>query len=50
MSAGAADDRRTERGWWIDAGDYTLHVGRSSAELAKSCRVTAEAEIGPLVS
>ncbi len=28
------DDVRTEAGWYVDAGDYVLHIGRSSDDIA----------------
>jgi len=45
LPGGKLDLGRTEPGWWIDAGEYELHVGRSSADVAHvvPIRITAEA-------
>lgn len=40
--------RHVEAGWYLEAGEYALHIGRSSAETAHVCRVRIEKDAGPL--
>ena len=42
--APAVADVRTASGWYVDAGDYTIEIGTSSANIAHSIRVTAPDE------
>jgi hypothetical protein len=39
----ASAERRTEPAWVVDAGEYELHVGRSSADIAHVVPVTVSA-------
>ncbi|MDG2306636.1 MAG: glycoside hydrolase family 3 C-terminal domain-containing protein [Candidatus Binatia bacterium] len=40
LPGGVADAERTEPGWYIDAGDYEIRVGRSSADIAHTIPLT----------
>jgi beta-glucosidase len=46
--AGGGGRRRLEAGWFVDAGTYRLHIGRSSSETAHVCTVEIGKEFGPL--
>jgi len=48
VPSGGGKDRRQKAGWYLDAGGYALHIGRSSAETAHVCNVTVQKEAGPL--
>jgi beta-glucosidase len=48
VPAGGGGQRRLEAGWYVDAGTYRLHIGRSSAETAHICPVEVMKEFGPL--
>lgn len=48
VPAGRGHDHRTEAGWYVDAGGYLLHVGRSSVEIAHAVRVEIGKDAGPL--
>lgn len=48
VPAGRGSDHRTEGGWYVDAGSYLLHVGRSSADIAHVVRIEIGKEHGPL--
>jgi hypothetical protein len=48
VPAGGGGQRRLEAGWYVDAGRYALHVGRSSAETAHVCQVEVSKDFGPL--
>jgi beta-glucosidase len=48
VPSGGGKDRRQASGWYLDAGRYALHIGRSSAETAHVCSVTIQKEAGPL--
>lgn len=48
VPAGRGHDHRTEEGWYVDAGSYLLHIGRSSADIAHVVRVEIGKDIGPL--
>ncbi|MDW3219994.1 MAG: glycoside hydrolase family 3 N-terminal domain-containing protein [Acidimicrobiales bacterium] len=39
---------RQEPGWWVDAGDYVLRVGRSSRDFAGAATVTLDGEAAKL--
>ncbi|MCG8591305.1 MAG: glycoside hydrolase family 3 C-terminal domain-containing protein [Proteobacteria bacterium] len=40
--------RRTEAGWYADAGRYALRIGRSSRDVVHTCEVTLPETLGPL--
>lgn len=44
VPAGGGGRHREQRGWYVDAGDYRVHIGRSSREFAGACTVTVAAE------
>ena len=48
VPAGAGHGHREESGWYLDAGGYLLHVGRSSADIAHVVRVEVGKDAGPL--
>jgi beta-glucosidase len=48
IPASGGERRRSLGGWYVDAGTYELHIGRSSAETAHVCRVDVAKEFGPL--
>ena len=48
MPAGRGHDHRTQDGWYVDAGTYLLHIGRSSADIAHVVRVDVGKDFGPL--
>ena len=49
LPGGLAEQTRTEPGWYVDAGTYDIHIGRSSADLQHSATAEVTDEIGPLV-
>ena len=44
VPAGGGGRHREVPGWYVDAGDYVVHVGRSSREFAGACSVTVAEE------
>ncbi|MGH8564885.1 MAG: beta-glucosidase H [Gammaproteobacteria bacterium] len=44
VPAGRGGERRTEPGWYVDAGRYELHIGRSSHDVAHTVPITVEAD------
>ncbi|MGH2521720.1 MAG: fibronectin type III-like domain-contianing protein, partial [Anaerolineales bacterium] len=44
VPAGRGAERRTEPGWYVDAGRYELHIGRSSHDVAHLVPITVEAD------
>ena len=49
LPGGVADAEREEPGWYIDAGEYEIRVGRSSAEIAHTIplTITEDAYLAP---
>ena len=43
--APAVANVRTKPGWYVDAGDYTIEIGRSSADITQHVSVTATHEL-----
>lgn len=48
VPSGRGHDHRVEPGWYVDAGGYRLHVGRSSVDLAHVARIEIGEDAGPL--
>ena len=46
LSGGSSD--ATEAGWYVEAGDYTLHIARSSADIEYFETLTIAEPLGPL--
>jgi len=44
VPAGRGAERRTEPGWYVDAGRYELHIGRSSHDVAHLVPITVKAD------
>jgi len=44
LAGGVADPGRTEPGWYVDAGDYEIRIGRSSADIAHTLPITITAD------
>ncbi|MEM9464003.1 MAG: glycoside hydrolase family 3 C-terminal domain-containing protein [Actinomycetota bacterium] len=45
VPAGGGGRHRDRPGWYVDPGDYRVHVGRSSREFAGVCSVTVAEEL-----
>lgn len=48
LPGGVARDGRSTAGWYVEAGDYQLLLGRSSAEILHRALVTVDEDLGPL--
>jgi beta-glucosidase len=44
VPAGGGGERRTDPGWYVDAGRYELHIGRSSHDIAHIVPITVKTD------